>query len=275
MSVDTAPVTTPDLETGWRSTTPLDDTILWRGIVALAGAWEVTGRIGGGQIHRDERVSAVDLRRPTGFFNSAMLLRPLRDPELEVTVDQIEGFYEAAGQGAALLWSPWPTPDLAGRGWELQGYPPLLYRPAGIPVTRQRRDGLEVLEVTDPEALRAWCRLAVAAFPLEEVDRPDGLLDPSLLRDPRFRLTVAQVDGRAVAVGLQVIVNDTNVLLLGAARPEHRGHGHYATLVADRLAHRTDLPAVTIVSDDSRPILVEHFGFLPISRFTLWERPRP
>ena len=100
------------------------------------------------------------------------------------------------------------------------------------------------------------------------------MFDPTILDDPRFRLTLARIAGHA-AVGCQTIVSGTNVLLLGATRSEYRGRGSYAALVADRLAQHPDLPAVTIVSDDSRPVLVERFGFLPISRFTLWERPRP
>ncbi len=265
----------PDLETGWTPHTPADDTVLRRGLLALAASWELTGRANGGRVRREARYTVVDHGRPSGLFNGAMLLQPLRGRGFEAAVEQIEGFFSESGSGAALLWSPWSTPDLTERGWTLQGHPPLLYRPAGIPVERRDREDLEVAEVATPTELEAWSRLTVEAFPFDDVDPPGGLLDPTTLGDPRYRLTVARVAGRGVAVGGQVVVDGTNVLLLGATHPDHRGQGYYAALVADRLARNPDLPAVTIVSDDSRPVLVERFGFLPISRFTLWERPRP
>ena len=264
----------PVLETGWEPDTPADDTLLRHGVLALAATWEVTSQVGEGRIHRDHRFGAADLGRPTGVLNSAILFKPIGDDTVDPTVDRIEQFYDGNGSGAALLWSPWPTPDLTERGWQLQGYPPLLYRPAQLPVERRRPAGFTVGEVTTAAELAEWCTVAVEAFPLAEVDAPSGLFDPAVLDDERCRFIVGRVGSRAVAVGCQVIVGGANVLLLSTVRPEARGHGYYAALVADRLAQAPELPSVTIVSDDSRPVLVGRFGFLPVSRFTLWERPR-
>jgi len=267
--------TLPALETGWEPDTPADDTVLRHGVLAMAAAWEPIGRLGAGRVHRDDGCSAVDLGRPTGLLNSATLLRPVSDAAFSGTVDRIERFYDAHGTGAVLLWSPWSTPDLTGRGWVLQGHPPLLYRPAGLPVERRQPEDLAVTEVTTERGLAEWCTVAVDAFPLPEVDTPSTLFDPAILHDQRFRFVVGRVGNRAVAVGCQAILGGANVLLLSAVRSDHRGRGYYAALVADRLARTPDLPSVTIVSDDSRPALVARFGFLPVTRFTLWERPRP
>ena len=267
--------TLPALETGWGSHTSADDTLLRHGVLALRATWEAVGLAGGGRLHREEGCSAVDLGRPTGLCNSATLLRPVRDDDLDAAVGRIERFYDAHGTGAALLWSPWPTPDLTGRGWALQGHPPLLYRPAGLPLARRRSAGLTVVEVTTEGELAEWCTVAVEAFPLAEVDAPSRLFDPAVLADERFRFVAGRVGPRTVAVGCQAVVEGANVLLLSTVRPEDRGRGHYAALVADRLARAPDLPSITIVSDDSRPVLVGRFGFLPVTRFTLWERPRP
>ena len=264
----------PALETGWETTTPADDTVLRRGALAMAATWEATGQLSAGRVHRDERLSAVDLGRPTGLFNSATLLRPVPDDDFEATVAEVERFYDESGTGAALLWCPWPTPDLTGRGWQLQGHPPLLYRPAGLPVERRSPQGLTVEEVTTPRGLAEWSAVAVDAFPLAEVADPAALFDPAVLDDERFRFVAGRVDGRIVAVGCQVIVDGVNTLLLSTVPAAERGRGYYAALVADRLAWAADLPSVTIVSDDSRPALVGRFGFLPVSRFTLWERQR-
>jgi len=267
--------TPPDLETGWEPTTPTDDTVLRHGALAVAAAWQASAESCGGRVHHADGWEAVDLGRPSGLFNSATLTRPLRDADLGATVDRIARFYDRRGHGAALLWSPWPTPDLSDRGWMLQGHPPLLYRPAGPPVERRPPADLELREVASDRELTEWCRVAVEAFPLTEVDRPGGLLAPAILDDHRFRFVLARADGRSVAVGCQVVVRSSNVLLLSTVLPGHRGRGAYGALVADRLARHPDLPSVTIVSDDSRPILTTRFGFLPISRWTLWERPRP
>ncbi len=270
-TIDPAPV----LETGWGATTPVDDTVQRHGALAMAAAWAAVAWACGGRLHRTDGWEAVDLGRPSGLCNSATLIRPPRDADLAATLARIERFYDRGGHGAALLWSPWPTPDLAARGWTLQGHPPLLYRPAGLPVERRPAADLEIVEVTSARELTEWCHLAVEAFPFTEVERPGSLLEPTVLDDDRFRFLLGRAEGRSVAVGCQAVVLDANVLLLSTVRPEYRGRGVYGALVAERLARHPDLPSVTIVSDDSRPILVTRFGFLPISRWTLWERPRP
>ena len=273
--VDTAPDTAPALESGWAATTPTDDTVERHGALAMAATWEATARACGGRTHRSDHWEAVDLGRPSGLFNSATLTRPLGDADLAPTLDRIEAFYDRSGHGASLLWSPWPTPDLTPRGWTLQGHPPLLYRPAGAPIEGRSPTAVEIVEVTSERELAQWCRVAVEAFPLDEVERPEGLLTPPVLDDHRFRFLLGLAEGRSVAVGCQTVAHGANVLLLSTVHPGYRGRGAYGALVADRLARHPDLPSVTIVSDDSRPILVTRFGFLPICRWTLWERERP
>jgi hypothetical protein len=45
-------------------------------------------------------------------------------------------------------------------------------------------------------------------------------------------------------------------------------------VTAEHLTDEPGLPAVGIFSDMSRPS-AEAIGFLPLTRFTLWHRPRP
>ncbi len=267
--------TAPDLETGWEATTPIGDTIHRHGTLATAAALAAVVEASGGRVHRSPDHVRADLGRPAGILNGATLLQPHQDTELRATVDRIARWYDQHGRGAALLWSPWPTPDLSERGWQLQGHPPLFYRPARPLLTRRRPSDLELAEVHAAEQLAEWCRVAVTSFPFTAVERPEDLLDPAILDDDRFRFVLARADGRSVGVGSQVVVRGANVLLLSTVDPGHRGRGAYAALVADRLARQPDLPSVTVVSDDSRPVLVERFGFLPVCRWTLWERPRP
>ncbi len=60
---------------------------------------------------------------------------------------------------------------------------------------------------------------------------------------------------------------------LGVTLPEARRRGYWAAMAGVRLLDAPDLPAVGVFSDMSRPG-AEALGFLPITRCTLWHRPR-
>ena len=61
---------------------------------------------------------------------------------------------------------------------------------------------------------------------------------------------------------------------LGVTLPEARRRGYWAAMAGVRLVDAPGLPAVGVFSDMSRPS-AEALGFLPITRLTLWHRPRP
>lgn len=65
------------LETGWEPTTPGDDTVLRRAVLALAEEREHTARDLGGRATRSAGVSMADAGSPSPFLNGAVLLRPL------------------------------------------------------------------------------------------------------------------------------------------------------------------------------------------------------
>lgn len=262
------------LQTGWETTTPPGDTIVRLGVEASVAGWEAVAFAAGGRAHRGSGFVAVDSGRPTGLMNCAVLTKPRLGEELEAAIGEIEAFYRAEGSGEVLLWSPWPTPDLHGRGWELVGHPPLLFRQPTGPLEVAAPDELEVVEVTDPAELEEWNTVVSEAFPLTGVDPVHTPLGAGVLDDERFSLLLGRVDGHGVVAGSRVVGGEASVLLLTATRPEARGRGYYGPLVRHRLGSTPDLPSVTLVSDHSRPILVDRFGFLPICRFTLWTRNR-
>ena len=266
---------TAELETGWGPRTPAGDTVLRDGLDAVVASWEAVASACGGRAHRGRGFVAVDLGLPTGFMNSATLISPLFGADLDGVVEQVESFYGAGGSGEYLLWSPWPVPDLSARGWSLQGHPPLLYRAPTGPMEAAPPEDLEIVEVTDTAELAEWNATVVEAFPFPDVDPSLGPLGSGVLDDDRFSLLLGRVDGRAMVAGCRVLAGGASVLLLTATRPEARGRGYYGPLVRHRLGSTPDLPVVCLVSDHSRPILVDRFGFLPISRFTVWSRPRP
>jgi hypothetical protein len=262
------------LETGWLPTTPISDTILRRFTLHHAECMASVATTHGGRVLRRPDVVAADLGRPGGLSNSAVLLQPLTDIGTGTVVD-VERWYAAAGHGDVLLWSPWPTPDLRGRGWRLEGHPPLLIRRAGGPPP-PARDDVVVTEVTDATGVDDFSRLLVDGFPLRDLQpyRWGALFDDRLRHDPRWRLWLAAIAGRPVAAGALFVEHGLAQLALAATLPQARGRGAWHALVRARLLAAPDLMSCGIFGDLSRPG-IERLGYLPITRFTLWRRSRP
>lgn len=264
-----------ELETGWRPQTPVGDTHLRRYVLNLAAAWESAATAMGQPTLRRMAWVAADLRRPTGLFNSVVLVQPLFGDDLHHALDEVESFY-AHGTGEVHLWSPWPTPDLTGRGWRLEGHPPLLLRPPPGPVDVAPPAGLRIERVTDARGVDDWCRVAVEGFPLDEAQpyRSGDLLDGRILGDDRWRLFVGYTDGAPVCTGTLFVEHGLGHFFLAVTRPEARGHGYYGAMARRRMAEAADLPLAAIFSDLSRPVAERRLGFLPITRFTLWRLER-
>jgi hypothetical protein len=263
------------LESGWEPETPIGDTLLRRFVFALAEAWAPAVAAMGGRILRSPDFVLTDLGRPAGLGNAVTLLRPLPpgDPEAASTLlDAIEAAI-ATGRGTVVLLSAWPTPDLRSRGWQLAGHPPFHLRPPA-PLPEAGAPGLRIAPVTDAAGVRDFERVLVAGYPFPDVAR-GTLFDERLLTAAGPHLEVGYLSGRAVTVGARHIAHGLVVLALGATVPAARHRGCWSAMVRSRLAAAPDLPAAALFSDDSRPGAERVFGFLPISRFSLWTRSRP
>ena len=103
---------------------------------------------------------------------------------------------------------------------------------------------------------------------------PPGLRVERVLADGRLRLWVGYEADRPVCVGSLFVAEGVAAFSLGVTLPEARRRGYWAAMAAVRLVEEPGLPAVGIFSDMSRPS-AEAIGFLPLTRFTLWHRPRP
>lgn len=265
-----------DVETGWRNDTPVGDTYVRRYVCNLAMSWCAAAHAMEQRTLRRDAFAAADFGRPTGLFNAVTLTRPLLGDDLHDALDEIEAFY-AAGTGAVHLWSPWPTPDLTDRGWELEGHPPMLLRPPSGPVEVDAPDDLRIQRVTDAAGVDDWCRVAVDGFPLEEVTpyHTGDLLDERILRDDRWRLFVGYADDAPVCIGTLFVEYGLGHFFLAVTRPQTRGRGYYGAMSRRRITEVPDLPLAAVFSDMSRPPAETRLGFLPITRFTLWRRPRP
>jgi hypothetical protein len=269
------PVTEPiRLITGWEPGVPVGDTVLRRFVHAWAES--LTGPVAavGGRVERRSGLMLGDLGRPAAYYNGATLLCPPAPNAWDTVVDQVDpALFAGSASGDVFLWSAWPTPDLRGRGWQLEGHPPLLYRPAGGPLPSAGE--LRVRRVGDAAALADWERVAVEGYPLGDLApwRPGVLFGQRVLASP-LRLWVGYAGGRPVGAAASYVAHGLHVLALGVVLPQARRRGYWQALLRTRLADLEGLPSASLFSDMSRAG-AERNGFLPISRFTLWRRARP
>lgn len=256
-----------ELEHGWAPATPLADTVARRMVHALAGSTAKPAAAMGARVLRSDDVIATDLHRDAGYWNAAVVLRPLGERSWEQLVGQLEAFAAASEVPRRLdVWSPFPTPDLRHRGWRLSGHPVAMWRPAG-PRQSPAPTGLDVREIRTSEEVRLWAEAAAAWFPLSSA--PADVADISILDDRDVHLFIAWAAGEPVALSSAVVTAGTNALPFVAVRPDARGRGYGEAATWTATQVRPDLPAALLASDEGRPVY-ERMGYLPLQRWTLW-----
>lgn len=262
------------LTSGWEPGLSPSDTITRRFLLHLAELNDTLAVAAGGHTLRTPEFAAADTLRPAAYFNSIVLLQPLHPDTASDVLDRIEQFI-GGGTGMVDLWSLWPTPDLRPRGWTLEGHPPLLIRPPAAQAGLPHPGPVECRPVTDVAGLEAWERVAIDGYPFPELaSAPPGILaSPALLEDPRLRFWVSEHGGRPAGIGTLFAEDDIASFALGVTRPEVRGRGHWASHATTRIAAQPDVWMTGVFSDMSRP-LAERIGFIPVTRFALWTRPR-
>jgi hypothetical protein len=256
---------TRPLETGWLPDTPIGDSLLRRFVANQADLQDHLVAAVGGSSTRTPDVALSDSGVASAYLNQAVLLRPVlaaNDPVL----DQVASFFAGS---AGLLLSAWPTPDMAGRGWQLVGHPMFMVRgPVGEPTVAPPE--VAVRRAASADDLALFERILVEGYPVPELD---GLpanrgLGAALLGSPVGHW-IGYLDGIPAATAASHAAHGVVNLCLAATLPAARRRGVWRTLVATRCADAPDLPAVTFTSDYSRPGFLR-MGFLPITRFTLW-----
>src|SRR3954451_2645568 len=190
----------PGLLAGWEPHAPVGDSLVRRFLHAFGEAGAVAAGAMGGTVLRTGDMILTDAGRPAGLSHRVMLLRPLGVVPVAETLAVIDEA-TAGGTGEVVIFSAWPTPDLRGSGWKLEGHPPLMLRVPG-PGRPPLPPGLEITPVTDAAGLREFERVAIEGYPLDELrDAPPGsMLSERVLADPRQHLWVARAGGRPVAV---------------------------------------------------------------------------
>jgi hypothetical protein len=254
------------LTTGWEAELAVGDTTLRRYLFAMADRVAAMAQANGGRTRRDERVAMGDLDTPFVFDQAAVLLQPLPADDLLAVVEEAQRFYGA--HRGWLLLSAWPTPDLRPAGLGLMGHPPFMVRAPG-----PRRDsygdspdGIDIVEVTTPAQLADFEGTLMEAYPLPAAT---GVVHPDLVGD-LLHLFVAYDGSSPVAVaGASLLHGITEIDWVGTL-PVARGRGIGAAVTWAATAVDPSQPAVLIASDPGRPVY-ERLGFVPITRFTLWE----
>jgi hypothetical protein len=260
--------TTRPLETGWLADTPVEDTLLRRYLHNQADVGVALAVAAGGRVQRTPEVVLAAYDVPVAYLRQAVLLGPLHgvdDPVLSLAED----FFP---DGNGLLFSAWPTPDLAKRGWVLVGHPTFVARCPGLPLPAVR-PGVAVRDAVSAADLALAEELAVTGYPLPEAaGLPANAMFPSSVLSSGLRMRTGWLDGEPAAVGMSLVAHGVVNLCLAATLDAGRRRGLWQALAAARIAERLDLPAVACTSDYSRPGF-ERLGFLPVTRLTLWLRP--
>jgi GNAT superfamily N-acetyltransferase len=254
------------------SISDLADVEAWRVLSTanLALQWEHLPRTTGGRWERWDEVWAADTASPVAFPNSATLLKPLAEGDAADVIARLDQFYAQDTGGPWMLWSAWPTPDLAPYGMRLAGYPPLMVRP---PAPLALTTDLRIIEAHGESTLRDFDDAMIHGYPIPELAFPtDRITDERVLGGP-MRYFVGYENGRPVACAAAYLGEREVGVYMVATLPGARGKGYGAAMTAATLAVAPELPAVLQASDLGQPVY-RTLGFEDISPYTLWFKPR-
>jgi acetyltransferase (GNAT) family protein len=256
-----------ELPDGWGPTTPRNDTLVREYIEAYGDLIEAIATSSGHQSLRTPDFVAFDTHTPFPFFNGAVPLRPIHDPN-DPMLDEIDAFLPPDEENTPfLIYSGTPLPDLRGRGWTLMGHPPFMLRAAG-PADVPKPEGLEIVEVRDAETLEVFDRTLVEAYPVPPL-RGRRTFHPGIIDMPGWHMFLGLLDGEPVGTAAARVADTLVDVEWISTMPSARGRriGEALTWAATFAA--PELPAVLIASDLGQPTY-ERMGYLRLSRFTLW-----
>jgi GNAT superfamily N-acetyltransferase len=255
------------LTTGWEPGLPAEDTLLRRFVFAMADRVTAMAEAMTGRTYRDERAAMSDLGSAFLYDQAVVLLQPLAPGELrQVVADAIDFYGPDRGW---VLFSAWPTPDLRDAGLTLMGHPPMMVRAPGPDTSGAGAvpDGLAIVEVADAAQLADFERTLITGYPMPSAG---AVVSPDLLGDP-FRLFVAYEGPTAIAVAGASLLRGIAEIDWVATLPAARGRGVGAAVTWAATTADPSRPAMLLSSDAGRSVY-ERLGYLPIARFTGWQR---
>lgn len=256
------------LATGWEQDLPAGDSIVRAGVLSVADRVEHQARVLGRPTHRDDHMVAAWLADSGMFSNFAVLTAP--PASWNALATEVEKAIPTVAD--AIVLSPFPTSDLREQGFVLIGHPPFMVRPVGG-TGPTAPAGLDIVEVTDGDGIRAFGRALVEGYPLSDMDPDcgqtlfcaDGPAGPS-------RLFLGLVDGEPAATAGAHTACGVNHVEFVATREAFRGRGIGAAVTFAAATADPALPSVLISSDIGRRVY-EGLGYFAVMRWTLWWRP--
>ena len=260
------------LEDGTGRTTPDGDNLVLDYVRAEAAAYRdiVSTNDGRTFVDDDLGLHLTDLGLPTPFGNTAHLTRPIRDDTRHDVVDALRDFYVGNAGGPALVFSSWPTPNLATDGFIRVGHPPLMFRSPGPTAPTD----VEIRTVADSDGLADFECTLIEAYPVAEMQPwvRGAFLSRAILDTP-WHLFVAYDDGRPIATAGAYVTDRLVIVELVSTRPEARGRGAGAAATAAATAAAPDRPAMLIASDLGQGVY-RGLGYISLLRQSLWLLPR-
>ncbi len=205
--------------------------------------------------------------RPSALHNWAIVTRPPRD--WAQTAGAIATAYPDGV--AALVISPFPTPDLTRHGLGLVGHPPLMFRPTTTPRRpRKPRSTSGRRRRTSSCGTPRGCSSRATRCPTWPTSRPatstpGGRAGPTKVFVGYDGETPVATSAAHSAAGVTVV---ENVAVLASARGQRAG----AALTWAATTAWPGQSAVLIASDDGQPVY-ERLGYLRLERWTCWLRP--
>jgi GNAT superfamily N-acetyltransferase len=264
------------LETGYGANTPPGDNLTNDFQQGTARSYADLARARGARVERVAgMVTMTDTDVALPFWNRAVVEQPIGE-RTEELVATLKRFYGGARPDPFLLDSAWPTPDLRPYGFELMGHPPLMVRPAGVPLPPAPSE-LRIARVDgrDAAVVRDFERTLIDGFPIDGLQPFEKvrLYAPETFEAPGWHHFVAYLDDRPVAAGSSHV--DERVLRVEniATLPQARGRGAGRAITAATIAADESKPATLVASDPGRPVY-ERLGFVAVLRVTYWLGPR-
>lgn len=261
------------LETGYGPDTPRGDNACNDYAQGLVEAYGSLASARGDRVAEGADLFCTDATSLWSFGNVVIVRRPLPEDRWRAAVAQMHSFYREGPGGPFLVFSAWPTPDLANMGFTLVGHPPLMYRlPEAVALAPI--EGFEIRSVDDGSA-SDWEEALVDGFPVPELQpfRPGCMLPPPALSAEGWRHWVGYLDGEPVGTASAYLgSHHIDVEFISTMeRARRRGIGRALTATATLAV--PDRPAMLISSDLGRPVY-QRLGYRAILRFTLWEGAR-
>lgn len=241
---------------------------------SLGHSWQLMAEAGRGRAERWDDLYVADSASPNPFMNAVTLTQPLLDGNASALTDRLDAFFGRRPDGGSwLLWSGWPTPDLAARGYRLWGHPPVMVRLPGGSAPPAPPE-LHIVEAQTVSELADIERCMVQAMPMADLEPLlPGAMFPSPLLGGPFRFWGGYLGDEVVTVAAAVVGEREIDVSFIATLPEARGRGYGAAITWAATLADPALPALLEASDHGRPVY-EKMGYRRVGQMALWERPR-